>query len=117
MLGLTAGITIPFMVHDNVYFAIATCFLSPHLKYARETSKRNVTKAIPVEHLDYYFKDIGKSFLLFLIIIGPTLYRTYYLKENILEMEDQNTMDISDKPDSFADLVTKMRRAEQAKAG
>ena len=81
--GLTCGMTIPFMVHDNVYYAIATSFLSPHIKYHYERKHRNKDLAIPVEALDSYFKDIGKSFLFFWLIIGPTLYKTYYKKESM----------------------------------
>ena len=83
LFGFTCGMTIPFMVHDNVYYAIATCFLSPHLKFSRENKERHPDLAMPVECLDNYFKDIGKSFILFWLIIGPTLYKTYYLKENM----------------------------------
>ena len=89
--GIGCGITIPFLVHDNVYYAIATCFLTPHLKYHTEKSKRSPDKAIPVQHLDYYLKDVGKSFLLFWLIIGPTLYKTYYSGEDMFDMNGADT--------------------------
>ena len=86
-IGMTFGITVPFCVHDNIYYAIATCYLSPHLKYNRELKQRNPDKALPVESLDSYLKDIGKSFLFFWLIIGPTMYTTYVKKENMFDME------------------------------
>ena len=129
--GLMSGITIPFMVHDNVYYAIATCFLSPHLKYRREVKQRNVDRALPVESLDKYFKDIGKSFVFFWLVIGPTLYTTYVKKQNMFEMErldgmqglglgedDGDREHVSNKRDSFADILKKMKtaKADEAKA-
>ena len=83
--GLGLGMTIPFMVNHDVYYAIATCFLSPHLNYWKEHYKKHQDKAISVESLDAYIKDVGKSFIFFWLIIGPTCYKTYYLKESILE--------------------------------
>ena len=115
-LGLASGLTIPFIVHDNVYYAIATCFYYPHLKYYREKEKRSAQKAIPLEHLDYYVKDVAKSFLLFWLIIGPTVYKTYYTKENILEganeQEYQEAEDALNKPDSFSELLKKVKKVE-----
>ena len=86
LFGLGTGITLPFIVHDNIYYAMGACFLSPHLKYWREKKQRNPDLAIPVEALDGYLKDIGKSFLFFMLIIGPTLYKTYYLGEEMTEL-------------------------------
>ena len=114
-LGLTCGLTIPFCVHDNIYYAIATCFLSPHLKYSEQNGKRNPDKAIPVECLDNYLKDIGKSFLLFWIILGPTMYRTYWLKENMFDLNTMNEMgEASTKTDSYAEILKKIKHAEQS---
>ena len=118
LMGLTCGVTIPFVVHDNVYYAIATCFLSPHLKYTREFKQRNPDKAIPVESLDAYLLDIGKSFIFFWLIIGPTLYKTYYLNEDMLAMggDPRQNEEISTKRDTFADILKKMKSAEQTQA-
>ena len=83
-MGLGCGLTIPHMVNDSTYFAISSCFYAPHLKFWKEKSERHRDKAIPVESLDAYLLDVGKSFLFFLLIIGPTLYSTYYLGEDII---------------------------------
>ena len=77
LTGLACGVTIPFVAHDNVYYAIATCFYVPHLKYQREKAARHKDAAIPVEHLDYYLKDVFSNFFLFFLIIGTTMYKTY----------------------------------------
>ena len=117
LFGMGCGVTIPFIVHDNIYYAIAISFLTPHLKFAAEKRKRNPDKAIPVQHLDFYLKDIGKSFLFFWLIIGPTLYKTYYTKENMFDMVDESDAKIAEelfsKNDSFADLLTKIKTKEQ----
>ena len=83
-MGLGCGLTIPHMVNNSTYFAISSCFYAPHLKFWKEKSERHQDKAIPVESLDAYLIDIGKSFFFFLLIIGPTLYSTYYLGEDII---------------------------------
>ena len=91
--GFAAGMTIPFVVHDNIYYAIATCFLAPHVKAHKIRSDRHKDLAIPVETLDYYIKDIGKSFIFFFMILGPTLYKTYVMKQDIFDTmpgEDQD---------------------------
>ena len=111
LAGLTCGVTIPFIVHDNVYYAIATSFLSPHLKYHYERTHRNKDLAIPVESLDSYLKDIGKSFLFFWLIIGPTLYKTYYKGENMYNKEE---LDASSKEDTYSSMLLKIKSAEKA---
>ena len=58
--------------------------------------------AIPLSLLDGYVKDIGKSFLIFGIIIGPTLYKTYYLKENMFSRQQTDPLS---KEDSYAKLL------------
>ena len=123
--GLTCGVTIPFVVHDNVYYCIATCFLTPHLKYHKEKAQRHHTLAIPVESLDNYFVDVGKSFLFFWLVIGPTLYKTYVLKENLFDPQDledsQNgrlqleTKELLAKRDTYSDIVKKIKQAEKTK--
>mmetsp|Transcript_11504 Transcript_11504/g.14475 ORF Transcript_11504/g.14475 Transcript_11504/m.14475 type:complete len:189 (+) Transcript_11504:20-586(+) len=120
LLGVTCGVTIPFCVHDNVYYAIATCFLSPHLKYSRETRQRNQDKAIPVEALDSYIADVGKSFLFFWLIIGPTVYKTYWLGEDMLAMGQEvglnGNHEATAKQDTFTDILKKMKSAEKKKS-
>ena len=83
--GFGCGLTIPFLVNHDTYYAIGVCFLSPHLKFWRDQSKRHRDRAIPVESLDNYLLDVGKSFFFFWLIIGPTLYTSYYLKQPILD--------------------------------
>ena len=122
LFGLTCGVTIPFVVHDNIYYAIATCFLTPHLKYYREKAKRHSTMAIPVESLDYYLVDVGKSFLFFWFIIGPTIYKTYVQKEDLFDPQeldesqvvrrDQETKALLAKKDTYADIAKKIKQAE-----
>ena len=123
--GIGCGLTIPFIVHDNVYYAIASCLLAPHLKFREQQSKLSQNLAYKVEHLDFYLKDVGKSFLFFWLIIGPTLYLTYYKGENILEMAENDARDggfaLNDKNnparlhDNFADIITKIKNAEYRK--
>ena len=117
-LGLTCGVTLPFVVHEDVYYAIAVSFLSPHLKYWKNASQRDKQKALPVEALDAYMIDVTKSFLMFWIIIGPAIYQSYYRKANIFENSGQTILDnkISERPDTFATLATKMKQMEQVTA-
>ena len=106
-LGFGCGIMIPHVANHGTYYAISSCFLAPHLKFWRENKERHHDKAIPIESLDAYFIDIGKSLLFFLIIIGPTLYSTYYLKRDLLSMyglgESEND---SNALSNFASSVT-----------
>ena len=39
--GLGVGITLPFIVHDNVYMTFVTGFYAPHLKFHTERKKMN----------------------------------------------------------------------------
>lgn len=99
--GLAFGVALPMCCHENIYLVIATSFLKPHLKYRIEAAKRHKDHAISTQELDSYFKDIFKSFIFFWVVIGPVLYKTYYLKEElfpkdgygkeagILEVEDR----------------------------
>ena len=107
LFGLTCGITIPFVVHDNIYYAIATCFLTPHLKYHTEKTKRHHTMAIPVESLDTYVKDVGKSFLFFWFIIGPTLYKTYIKKEALFDPRDLDESQVRTRDQETKELLAK----------
>ena len=59
--------------------------------------------------------DVGKSFIFFWLIIGPTLYKTYYKREDILRIEDVHK-GAPDEKDSFAELLRKIKRAEQQEA-
>ena len=121
-VGLGAGMTIPFMVHDNVYYAIASCFFSPHLKFREQQRKIHANYAYDIKHLDNYFKDIAKSFLFFWLIIGPTLYITYYKKENILELAEDykagmgSGFGTKENPallhDNFSDILMRIKTAE-----
>ena len=72
--------------------------------------------AIPVESLDNYFKDVGKSFIFFWLIIGPTLYKTYYLGENMFDLNKMHEMGstANDKEDSFAEILKKIKQAEHS---
>ena len=72
--GLVCGITLPYVVHDNVYLAFVTGFYGPHLKFHTDRKRLGQDRAIPLEMVDEYVKEIGKSFIFFWIIIGPTLY-------------------------------------------
>ena len=120
VLGFTTGIALPYMVHDNLYYAIATCFYLPHLTFAKKKAKLAKQQAIPLELLDSYLKDVGKSFLLFWLLLGPTLYKTYYTKENILDALDNvegfetssEKEQAHEKKDAFTELLSKVKQAE-----
>ena len=79
-LGIGCGVTLPFVVHKNLSTAMSICFLQPHLKYQLEKEKLNPNVAVDVGRVDDYILDVGKSALLFFVLIGPVMYKTYYLK-------------------------------------
>jgi len=81
--GLAFGVALPMYCHENLYLVIATSFLRPHLKYRIEAAKRTRDQATSTQELDSYFRDIFKSFALFWLVIGPVIYKTYYLKEEL----------------------------------
>ena len=83
LLGLGAGLTLPYTVHPNVYGLFMVCFWRPHVKFQLEQERRNKNNAIPIESIEAYIKDVFKSSLFFCIGIGPVLYKTYYLKREI----------------------------------
>jgi hypothetical protein len=82
--GLFAGIAIPFMVKDMVYMTIANSFLRPHLKFRIEREQISKEKAVSVQMLDSYVKDVVGSFLLFFVAIGPVVYENYFKKQKVL---------------------------------
>ena len=84
-LGFGTGVMIPHVVNNSTFYAIYISFLLPHKKFWQQKAALHRDKAIPVESLDAYLTDVGKSFLFFLFIIGPTLYSSYYLKHDMLE--------------------------------
>ena len=107
--GFVFGMAVPMLVHENVYLTIATCFLRPHLKFRMENEKRNKDLAIPTAALDDYLIDMGKSFFLFFLLIGPVAYKTYIKKENIFESsEDQQANSVHKIEDKTATLLKNM---------
>ena len=80
-LGIGCGVTLPFATHKNVSKLMSVCFLQPHMKYRMEKEMRDPSLAINVGKLDDYILDVGKSTLLFFLLLGPVMYKTYYLKE------------------------------------
>ena len=97
LLGLGAGITIPSMVHQNVYGLLQICFWRPHIKFQLENERRSKDKAIPIESIEAYIKDVCKSSLFFCLSIGPVLYKTYYLEREMTEsLGQQNMLDAED---------------------
>ena len=81
--GFFAGIAIPFMVKDMVYMTIANSFLRPHLKFRIEREQISKEKAVSVQMLDSYVKDVVGSFLLFFVAIGPVVYESYFKKKSV----------------------------------
>ena len=116
--GLTTGIILPMVVHENVHYCLASCFLEPHLKYQYVKEKRGPHLAIPVHELDTYFKSIITNFGLFFVIIGPTLYQTYVKKQNILtenhesELADQLSEDMTKESDSYVEILKNLKRTQ-----
>ena len=120
--GLTTGIILPMVVHENVHYCLASCFLEPHLKYQYVKEKRGPHLATPVHELDTYFKSIITNFGLFFVIIGPTLYQTYWKKQNILsenhesELLEKASEDISKETDSYVAILKNLKRAQNKAA-
>ena len=100
-LGFVTGLTIPLLVHDNIYLTIASSFLRPHLRFRIEQSKLTKAHATQTETLDTYLKDVVGSFLLFFVAIGPVVYYTYFSnkldKKMQGEEEEQEQKVIEDK--------------------
>ena len=76
--------------------------------------QRDPNKAVPVRELDYYVKDIARSFLLFFLMIGPVMYKTYILKQDDIFSEGENiisdTISDSSRPeDAYTTLLTKIK--------
>ena len=78
MAGFACGLFIPQVCHHNIHYTIASGFLTPHLRYQARKEKRESGAAVPVQELDSYMMDVIKSFGLFWIMIGPTIYFTYF---------------------------------------
>ena len=102
LLGFTAGVTIPHFVKHDVYFTIANAFLRPHLRFMIEKEKLGKNLAISTELLDSYVKDVFSSFLVFFIVIGPTVYREY-IKDEVKEIKE---VALNDK---YADMLKKIK--------
>ena len=105
-LGVVTGITIPLVVHHNVYMVIANSFLRPHLKFRVEQSKLTKDHAIQAEALDSYLKDVIGSFFLFFIAIGPVIYTTHFKKAQ-LEKEEKEL------DDKYANMLVQIRDAQE----
>ena len=107
--GFVCGVGISFFAHENVYLTIATCFLRPHLKFRMDNAKRSKDLAIPAESLDSYLLDVGKSFALFWILIGPVLYKTYYKKEDLFEKDEHMENEIHQVEDRTVTLLKRLK--------
>lgn len=116
--GIATGVIIPMVVHENVHYAIATSFLEPHLKYQYVKEKRGPHLAIPVHELDTYIKNVVMGCGLFFIIIGPTLYQTYYKGVNILGenveavMDDKLSEELVQSDDSYVTILRNIKNSQ-----
>lgn len=79
-LGLAVGITIPQMVNEELYLLMATSFLRPHLKLKYELQIIGKDRAISIEMINSYLKDVISSFFIFFYLTGPWFYHRYILK-------------------------------------
>ena len=105
-LGIGCGVTLPFVVHKNLSKAMAVCFLQPNMKYRIEKERRDPNLAIDTARVDAYILDVGKSTLLFFILLGPVLYRTYYLKEGLIGEEPEDSQERMVKAeDSYSTML------------
>ena len=110
LFGLGCGITLPFMVHKNIYEAMVFSFYWPHLRYRQEKTKRDPNLAIPVESLDRYVLDVGKSTLLFFALLGPIIYRTYWAKDHQEIGKNTSYEDgMYQAEDSYTTILKKMK--------
>ena len=102
--------------HENLYLVIASSFLRPHLKYKIEAAKRHKDQAVSTHELDSYLKDIVKSFAFFWLVIGPTIYKTYYLKEELFPKDGygQETR-IADVEDRAVTILKQIRAPDGEK--
>lgn len=67
---------------------IANSFLRPHLAYNIKREKMDKYKAVSTQMLDDYFKDVFRSFLLFFILIGPTMKQELFPKKEETETNE-----------------------------
>jgi hypothetical protein len=115
--GMACGLAIPMVSHENVYMTIATCFLRPHLKFRMEQSTRHRDIALSTQALDAYLIDVGKSFALFWLTIGPVIFKTYYLKEDLVSQKFASDSDnlhlIEDKAVTLLKSIKQKTQAEQ----
>ena len=112
--GLTVGLTLPLMCHENVYLLIATSFLRPHLKYRMEAASRHKDIAISTDSLDSYLIDVAKSFVLFFILIGPVVYKTHYLGEDLTPKSNEEEVNILEVEDRAVTILNRIHPAGQA---
>lgn len=112
--GFAFGITFPMVCHENMYLLIATSFLRPHLKYRMDADARDKNLAISLDEVDSYLADVGKSFVLFWLLLGPAVYRTYWLKEDLLKETPQDETKLSDVEDSAVTILKKIKEAQAA---
>ena len=105
-LGLVTGITIPMIVHHNVYMTIANSFLRPHLRFQIEQAKLTKDHATQTETLDSYIKDVVGSFLLFFVAIGPVVYYTHFKK-------DPSSLEGKKVDDKYAEMLIRLRESQE----
>ena len=113
-LGVGCGITLPFVTHNNVSKLMSVCFLHPHLKYSMEKERRDPTLAINVVKLDHYILDVFKSTLLFMLMIGPIAYKTYYLKEGEIGADMDRGQRMVKAEDSYSTMLRNMKGVKEA---
>ena len=101
-LGLVSGLTIPHLVHQDIYMTIASSFLRPHLRYRIEKDKLTKDQAVSTRLLDSYIKDAIGSFFFFFIVIGPVIYYTYFMDEK----KDIEKMTLEDK---YTNMLVKIK--------
>ena len=114
LFGVSCGLSLPFMVHKNISTAMSVCFLHPHMKYRKEKEGRDAKLALSTQQLDNYLLDVGRSTLMFFVMIGPLMYRTYYLKEEIDLGMKTGYEGMYKAEDSYVTMLKKMKEHEIA---
>jgi hypothetical protein len=85
-LGFLAGVTIPHLVNEMTYMTISNAFLRPHLRYRIAREKLHKDKAVSIQMLDDYVRDVVGSFVMFFFVIGPVVYESYFKQKQLQDM-------------------------------
>ena len=74
-----------------------------------EKERRDPSLAISVTSLDNYLIDVGKSTLFFFFLIGPVIYKTYYLKEVEIGANTTYRDGMMKAEDSYTTMLKQMK--------